>query len=192
MYEEDGEKNLLKIKLKLKKKKGISITVPRNHHADVIPLVDAVLSGGKAGLYEIKQVKTFAQARLDGMGAMEAKRFAGINPNKPVANIVNTPVAIAVMENLLKEHYGDKKIIDKIKDLWTAEDTKFSKEAGFYKTPNWEAQKNGLDRVLELRGYKKKDSGTDVVIPTQINFNVQTMPPEAVIETKIQETREKA
>lgn len=162
--------------------------VPKHHHVDPSAIVERVMAGDGREIEKIKKVEKFLKARLEGFPAGEAKSIAGISQSKTVKAIVSSPVGTVVMETLLADHFDNSKIVNKLQDLWTAQDTKFSKETGFYKSPNWEAQKNGLDRVLELRGYKRKDSNEGLIIPTQIVFNVQSIPnglnKENAIETK--------
>jgi hypothetical protein len=85
-------------------------------------------------------------------------------------DLINTSEGLELLEKLLKETFPQPKIRDYIRDLCEAEDIKMSK-MGPYKTPNWRARKDGLDKVLDLLNFKRVVDMTGQRVPTKVVFN---------------------
>lgn len=93
-------------------------------------------------------------------------------------DLISTADGLALLEVHLKEAFPQEKIRKLLEDLCGAEDIKMSK-LGEYRTPNWLARKNGLDRVLDLLRYKQVVETTGHRVPTKVVFNTIIVGPGA-------------
>lgn len=98
--------------------------------------------------------------------------------------LVKSAEGLSRLERLLEKDFPQEKLVGYLRDLCEAEDVKMTKEGMEYRAPNWDARKNGLDRVLELLRYKRKN---EPVVgdgpPVKLIFNVVN----PIIEAKREE-----
>lgn len=162
--------------LTLKKK-----ILPLNIPASTIQANKAYLDlkDSSLNMKRIKQVRKYVLAKMDGKTVLEAKKEAGIT-SLTHKQIMAHPIAEVTMNELLakEKEFCDRGIIDKLKQLWDAEEIAVDKWGSVVRKPDNTAQDKALGRVLHLRGYgdkgADKSGGTDV--PTTINFNIVQVP----------------
>lgn len=102
--------------------------------------------------------------------------------------LVKSAEGLSRLERLLEKDFPQEKLVGYLRDLCEAEDVKMTKEGVEYRAPNWDARKNGLDRVLDLLRYRRKNE--PVVgegAPVKLIFNVVNPTIEAKRETAPQE-----
>ncbi len=102
---------------------------------------------------------------------------------KTSTELVKSEKGLNQLERILNTQFTPEKIQKYIQDLCEAEDTRMT-AAGPITTPNWEARKNGLDRVLSLLRYTKKDGFVEEKAPAKIVFIINNNSVEIPKETK--------
>jgi len=85
--------------------------------------------------------------------------------------IIQSDKSLNELERILQAEFPPERIRKLIVDLCEAEDVRMSK-MGAYATPNWDARKNGIDRVLNLLRYTKKEGRVIDGPPTKIVFQI--------------------
>lgn len=101
-------------------------------------------------------------------------------------DLEKTEKGLSQLEKTIQKHFTPEKIEALVVDLCTANDIKRDRNGEEYTTPNWEARKNGLDRVLGLLKYTKKDATPVDQGATKIVFQIVNNPP-ALIPSKSDE-----
>lgn len=87
--------------------------------------------------------------------------------------LIKSPDGLNRLERMLEKTFPTETLVSYLQDLCQAEDTKIDKEGNHHQVPNWDARKNGLDRVIELLRYKRKDAPTSGEgMPVKLIFNV--------------------
>lgn len=76
------------------------------------------------------------------------------------------------LEILMNKTFPPDKINQLIMDLCTADDSVFTKDGDERKTPNWAARKAGLEKVMGVLKYAKKESVTSDNAPSKIIIQV--------------------
>ena len=156
---------------------------------DLDRMKEMIIRKPNGTLNKVKRVKAFLQARAEGKTARESKALAGISPSTSVQRIVSEPVAEILLADVLKDGgFGDTNIKEKLTQLWDAKDPIVHMGGVTGVKPNWDAQHKALDQVLQLRGYKRKESTDAQDRPVSVVFNVLT-PPGAVTPTVVVEEK---
>lgn len=88
------------------------------------------------------------------------------------------------LEKVIEQHYTPEKIEQLVTDLCHANDVRRDKNGDEYRTPNWEARKNGLNYVLSLLRYTKKDATPVDQAATKIVFQIVNNPSAPAIAKK--------
>lgn len=134
----------------------------------------------------IKQTKIFIQAKTAGATTLEAKQLAGFSHGVSVTQIMDTPIAQALLSEMFKEDaFKDVGLVKRLKEMWTKKRVRHQKvgddviEVHEDDTDMW---KYSMDRVLQLRGYMKNGKGDDLAGTIEatggITFNVLQVPSE--------------
>lgn len=95
-------------------------------------------------------------------------------PSK-LETMLKTEEGLTKLERMLRDTFTEDKIVQYIGDLCEAEDIKMTKEGAEWRTPNWTARKEGLDRVLELLRIRKQEKdgpGREHHNVVKLTFNV--------------------
>lgn len=86
---------------------------------------------------------------------------------------------LSYLESILETSFTPEKIKGLLADLCEASDVVVTKEGDTIQKPNWDARKNGLDRVLKLLKYtNQKDMVEGTLTPTKIVFNIVNEAPK--------------
>lgn len=88
--------------------------------------------------------------------------------------------SLAYLEGILSKTFTPEKIKSLLVDLCEASDVIVTKEGDEIKKPNWDARKNGVDRVLKLLKYTNKNDNAaeGSLTPTKIIFNIVNEAPK--------------
>lgn len=99
--------------------------------------------------------------------------------------LISTGEGLALLERYLQEAFPQDAIKKMILDLCTAEDVRMGK-TGEYRTPNWQARRDGLDRVLKLLKYTAAvEHAGSQRLPTKVTFNVVNITPESAKQEQV-------
>jgi hypothetical protein len=109
----------------------------------------------------------------------QEKQTELVNTGQPVnPEIVETGNAIRKLEahvvelrELSLKRFPAKRIVKMVEDLCTANNVRMTKY-GEIETPDWEARKNGLDRVMAIGGFDKRESISQDRSPSKIIIQV--------------------
>lgn len=93
--------------------------------------------------------------------------------NAHADGLIDEKQGIAIFRDLMKERFNDDRIVQMIDDLCNASDVSKDKLGNLIERPDWQARKDGLDRVLKIMRYMGID-GKEFKIdhPTKVIFNV--------------------
>lgn len=179
--------------IKRRKSRSIKTVVPAHTSVDVSKAVEAIVSSHNPAkaLASLRATKRFVLAKLNGSPTPEAKALAGISNATKVKDIIEGPIAKAVLEEVLANdpQFSDQGIMTRLREFWDSKDDVFipvgNDKVIHRKKPNWDVRKFAFTNVLELRGLKKKEKDNgDAPQATQIIFNVTPIPGQQPIEVK--------
>lgn len=154
------------------------IKIPRPQYNVKKLIAKSLKSSGNHGkvLTVMRKTRAFIKAIAQDVPAKEAKALAGFSSQTTTAAIMASPVAQGILDEVLNLYPTLTKegIASRLDEWW--------------KHPDFDRQKESMNKVLELRGYKKSGldqaNGVTSETPTQIVFNVLTVPPPQPSEPK--------
>jgi len=97
---------------------------------------------------------------------------------------ITEDVAMILFDRCLGKYFDPERMAKMLDSLCEASDKNYSKDIGFWESPNWSTRKEGFDRALKLMKLKSKDDdGVKTSHPTQIIFNVVTKRDDKELES---------
>lgn len=84
---------------------------------------------------------------------------------------------LSKLEEVLRKKWTPEKIAKLLSNMCEASDVKKDKMGNDYETPNWDARKNGFDRLTGMLRYTKKESQPVDQGATKIVFQIVNNPP---------------
>lgn len=101
-----------------------------------------------------------------------------VDATDPVLVRTPPPDGLTRFQAKIQEAFPLETLVGYVKDLCEAEDIRMSKRGEEFRTPNWDARKNGLDRALQVLGYRHKDEAPREAAPVQIVISVVNPEPK--------------
>jgi len=99
--------------------------------------------------------------------------------------LITEEQGMVIFRNLVKKSFSNERIVSMLDDLCKASDVAVDKLGNLLERPDWQARRDGLDRVLKIMRYMGID-GKEFKIdhPTKVVFNVVNYQPKEPIEKK--------
>lgn len=139
-------------------------------------------SGVKKPVERLKQMRIYIRSRLHGASSKEAKSLAGLPTALQDAVLMQQKEATVILQEILKEDdFKDQGIVKRLKEMWHHKKVRIQK-AGDEVIPveedDTDMWKYSMDKVLELRGFKKKEESNAPKIEASggVTFNVLQIP----------------
>lgn len=136
-------------------------------------LISTILEEPASSLKLIKRKKFFIKSLINGHTAIQARTEAGLSSSQTAKEIISSPLGKAMLNILIDKEFTDKKIKNKLKEFWNAEEIGVTERGEIYSKKDYNTQMKAFDRVSKLRGYGTVNEDSSVQrAPTQVLFQV--------------------
>jgi len=95
--------------------------------------------------------------------------------------LITEEQGLVIFRNMVKSRFSNERIVAMLDDLCRASDVDVDKLGNILERPDWQARRDGLDRVLKIMRYMGIDNKEfKIDHPTKVVFNVvnYTKPPD--------------
>jgi hypothetical protein len=138
-------------------KKRSAVQVPVLSKPNIKELVDSLIQYPKE-LPKVLKTRSYILARLNGKKITEAKREAGVSPGATEKQILATPMAQILLNELVKAQIPDTDVVERLKEMWqatrvVAKYDPVTRTTVEMERPNWDVRKYAMDRRLALGGF---------------------------------------
>jgi hypothetical protein len=94
-------------------------------------------------------------------------------------DLITEEQGMVIFRQMVKGKFDNERIVTMLDDLCKASDVSVDKLGNLLERPDWQARRDGLDRVLKIMRYMGIDEkGFKIDHPTKVTFNVINYQPK--------------